>query len=178
MLIAVATDSVANLASANAMDVRQRLAVPVICGDVTNEVNVGRKWNLVERSISNPQLRMSFSVSLVSVQPPTILDQNGSIHRCSRRVPAAVAATCSKNRSCPPGRSTRCTCVSARSGEGTEHSTRLQTTASIDSSGKGRRSTSPLTNDTLAKQSLTRLDACVRRYGSGSSATTCHTSAG
>ena len=91
-----------------------------------------RNANRSQRSISKPAASISRPVSRARWQPPDRRGQTvASAARWSARSDASRGeATCSKNRSSPPGRTTRCSSASAASTSPTEHSTSEATAAS------------------------------------------------
>ena len=103
------------------------------------------------------------------LQPPVNHGQRvASAMRCTSARPAGSARVCSRNRTTPPGRSTRRSSASAATRSGSEHITRHSTAASTLASGSGNDSARPartLTGSAAARAART---ARPRRWGSGS----------
>jgi len=126
-----------------------------------------------------PAAAIAAPVSRDVWQLPAISGQTvASRTRCTPRIPAPSAWTCSKNRSVPPGRRTLRISASVALWSTTEHSTRQATAASKDSPGKGSASARPSTTSTATGADRAAVSAMPRRSGSGSTATTRSTVAG
>jgi hypothetical protein len=130
-----------------------RRARPSANSDIGSGAHIGNVHSRRAVSTSNPAPTIERSVSRCVWQLPSNLGQKVASTNCCDRPRRPSLATCSRYRSCPPGRSHERRCRSTMSGSLTEHSTSEHTTASDGSP--------PTNSSTVSQVSLSSAGQCI-----------------